>query len=172
MKLPEMIRRLRPAGVAALAALALSLSLAAAPCRAAEGGEHGKPMPPVSVGDFSFTPPADMREGTAWITHPGLRLSEGADATGLSPLYSHMGSGRNMQFYSARRGEKELMLTLAAVVVPEIRPGNIHSLGGSFWYDETLNRTVSVHSAAMIEALDTVYDAGHLVEEMNPVDPR
>ena len=50
--------------------------------------------------------------------------------------------------------------------------GNIHSLGGSFWYDETLNRTVSVHSAAMIEALDTVYDAGHLVEEMNPVDAR
>lgn len=44
--------------------------------------------------------------------------------------------------------------------------GNIHSLGGNFWYDETLNRTVSVHSAAMLEALDKVYDAGHLVEEL------
>ncbi|WP_058835816.1 S46 family peptidase [Luteimonas abyssi] len=47
--------------------------------------------------------------------------------------------------------------------------GNIHSLGGAFWYDETLNRTVSVHSAAMLEALRTVYDAGHLVEELQPV---
>lgn len=44
--------------------------------------------------------------------------------------------------------------------------GNIHSLGGSFWYDERLNRCVGVHSAAMVEALSKVYDARGLVEEM------
>lgn len=50
--------------------------------------------------------------------------------------------------------------------------GNIHSLGGNFWYDETLNRTVSVHSAAMLEALETVYEAPALVEELRAADAR
>lgn len=44
--------------------------------------------------------------------------------------------------------------------------GNIHSLGGAYFYDETMNRTVSVHPAAMLQALETVYGAGHLVKEM------
>ncbi|NYZ61161.1 S46 family peptidase [Luteimonas sp. SJ-16] len=44
--------------------------------------------------------------------------------------------------------------------------GNIHSLGGNFWYDPRLNRTVSVHSAAIVEALKSVYAADTLVEEL------
>ncbi len=44
--------------------------------------------------------------------------------------------------------------------------GNIHSLGGSFWYDEARNRCVGVHSAAMIEALDKVYGAKALLREL------
>jgi hypothetical protein len=44
--------------------------------------------------------------------------------------------------------------------------GNIHSIAGGFWFDERLNRTVSVHAAAMLEALRTVYGAGHLVREL------
>lgn len=44
--------------------------------------------------------------------------------------------------------------------------GNIHSLGGSFGYDETLNRCVGVHSAAILEALNKVYGASALIEEM------
>jgi hypothetical protein len=44
--------------------------------------------------------------------------------------------------------------------------GNIHSLGGSFFYDESLNRTISVHPAVMLEALRTVYGAGALAEEL------
>lgn len=44
--------------------------------------------------------------------------------------------------------------------------GNIHSLGGSFFYDETANRAVSVHSAAISEALKKVYKADHLVKEL------
>lgn len=44
--------------------------------------------------------------------------------------------------------------------------GNIHSLGGSFAYDETLNRCVGVHSAAILEALDKVYTARALVREL------
>lgn len=44
--------------------------------------------------------------------------------------------------------------------------GNIHSLGGNFWYDPRLNRTVSVHSGAIVEALKTVYGADTLVGEL------
>jgi hypothetical protein len=44
--------------------------------------------------------------------------------------------------------------------------GNIHSLGGDYWFDPTLNRAVAVHPAAMLQALEKVYDAGALVREL------
>ena len=46
--------------------------------------------------------------------------------------------------------------------------GNIRMLGGAFFYDEAVNRTVSVHPAAMLAALRTVYGANALVEELVP----
>jgi hypothetical protein len=44
--------------------------------------------------------------------------------------------------------------------------GNIHSLGGNYGYDGTLNRTVVVSSAAVQEALETIYPAPALVKEL------
>ena len=44
--------------------------------------------------------------------------------------------------------------------------GNIHSLGGNFGYDGTLNRTVVVSSAAVQEGLETIYPAPRLVAEL------
>ncbi len=44
--------------------------------------------------------------------------------------------------------------------------GNIHSLSGSFWFDEARNRAVAVHSASIAEVLKTVYHADDLVQEM------
>ncbi len=44
--------------------------------------------------------------------------------------------------------------------------GNIHSLGGAFGYDGTDNRAVSVSSAAILEALDKIYGARSLADEM------
>jgi hypothetical protein len=44
--------------------------------------------------------------------------------------------------------------------------GNIHSIAGAYWFDQSMNRTVSVHPAAMLEALDVVYGADHLLEEL------
>lgn len=58
------------------------------------------------------------------------------------------------------------LVNAAGEVVGLAFDGNIHSLGGAYFYDETLNRTVSVHPAAMLEALRQVYGAGHLVKEM------
>lgn len=44
--------------------------------------------------------------------------------------------------------------------------GNIQSLGGAYFFDESVNRSVSVHPAAMSEALKKVYKADHLVKEL------
>lgn len=44
--------------------------------------------------------------------------------------------------------------------------GNIHSIAGSYWFDEELNRTVAVHPAIMLEALETVYGADGLLDEL------
>lgn len=44
--------------------------------------------------------------------------------------------------------------------------GNLPSLGGSFWYDESLNRAVAVDSAVLLAALKDVYHAQALVAEL------
>lgn len=44
--------------------------------------------------------------------------------------------------------------------------GNIHSIAGAFGYDPRMNRTVSVHTAAMKEALEKVYGATALLKEL------
>lgn len=44
--------------------------------------------------------------------------------------------------------------------------GNIHSLGGSFGYDGELNRTVSVSTAAITEALRNVYPNPRILAEL------
>ena len=49
--------------------------------------------------------------------------------------------------------------------------GNIQSLILDFIYTEEQARAVSVHSAAILEALQKVYDANRLVKELSPEHP-
>jgi hypothetical protein len=51
-------------------------------------------------------------------------------------------------------------------LVGVIFDGNIHSLGGDFFYDPDLNRAVSVESTAIREALTKVYGAKRLSDEL------
>lgn len=44
--------------------------------------------------------------------------------------------------------------------------GNIHSIAGAYWFDESMNRTVVVHPAIMMEALRKVYGAERIVREL------
>jgi hypothetical protein len=55
-----------------------------------------------------------------------------------------------------------------AEIVGIVFDGNIHSLGGDYWFDETMNRAVSVHSSAILEALDKVYGAKRVADELRP----
>lgn len=48
--------------------------------------------------------------------------------------------------------------------------GNIHSLGGDYWFDADKNRAVAVHPAALLAALGKVYGAGRLLRELT-VEP-
>jgi hypothetical protein len=58
------------------------------------------------------------------------------------------------------------MINRKGEVVGLIFDGNIHSLGGAFWYDGRTNRAVAVHSNAILEALDKVYGAPQLANEL------
>lgn len=60
------------------------------------------------------------------------------------------------------------MINRNAEVVGLVFDGNIHSLGGAYWYDERVNRTVAVDTGALLEALDKVYGAKRIVEELRP----
>jgi hypothetical protein len=54
----------------------------------------------------------------------------------------------------------------AGELVGLIFDGNIESLVGRFVYNEDTNRSVAVHSAAIIEALRHIYDAAPLADEI------
>jgi hypothetical protein len=58
------------------------------------------------------------------------------------------------------------MVNRNAEIVGLVFDGNIHALGGAYWYDQRLNRTVSVHSGLIIHALQHIYEAGELLREL------
>jgi hypothetical protein len=45
--------------------------------------------------------------------------------------------------------------------------GNIHSISGDYWFDTAKNRAIAVHPAIIREALDKVYGAAALLQEMS-----
>ena len=58
------------------------------------------------------------------------------------------------------------VLNAKAEVIGAAFDGNIESLGGDYWYDGTVNRTVVVTTAAITEALKKVYGQDRLVKEL------
>ena len=58
------------------------------------------------------------------------------------------------------------VINTAGEVVGLVFDGNVESFIGRFFYDDTANRSVSVHSAAMIEAMKKIYGAENLAKEI------
>jgi hypothetical protein len=54
----------------------------------------------------------------------------------------------------------------AARIVGVVFDGNIYSLGGDYVYEPTRGRAVAVHSAAIVEALDKIYGARRILDEL------
>ena len=64
------------------------------------------------------------------------------------------------------------MINREAQIVGLVFDGNIESLGGDFWFDERVNRTIAVHSGAVLEALHKVYKADRLANEIESARKR
>ena len=58
------------------------------------------------------------------------------------------------------------LINAKAEVIGAVFDGNIHSLGGDYGYDGALNRSVTVSTAAITEALAKVYGQDALVREL------
>ena len=58
------------------------------------------------------------------------------------------------------------MINRDGQIVGLVFDGNIESLGGDYWFDERVNRTVAVHSGAILEALRKVYHADRIADEL------
>jgi hypothetical protein len=54
-----------------------------------------------------------------------------------------------------------------ARIVGLIFDGNIHSLGGDYFYDAEKNRAVAVASAGLVQALDKIYGASRILGELS-----
>jgi hypothetical protein len=59
------------------------------------------------------------------------------------------------------------LLNREAEIVGLVFDGNRHAIGGEYWFDPARNRTVSVDSRGIREALSSVYRATRLLEEID-----
>ena len=59
------------------------------------------------------------------------------------------------------------MINAKGEVVGLAFDGNIHSISGSYWFDEKMNRSIGVHPAYIRTALEKVYDAKALLAEID-----
>ena len=118
--------------------------------------EAGKPVPPFTTfaGAFARATGADPFElPDSWIKAKS-RLNPGTPFDVVST--NDIIGGNSGSPLVNRKGE----------VIGLVFDGNIESLGGDYGYDGTVNRTVSVDSSALLEAMDKVYGAGRLVKEI------
>jgi hypothetical protein len=58
------------------------------------------------------------------------------------------------------------LLNRNAEIVGLVFDGNIHSIGGEYWFDPAKNRTVAVDSRGIREALRSVYGATRILDEI------
>ncbi len=58
------------------------------------------------------------------------------------------------------------MINRNAEIVGLAFDGNVHSHGGSFWFDSAVNRTIGVTSGGILEALKNIYGATELLAEI------
>ncbi len=59
------------------------------------------------------------------------------------------------------------MVNAAGDIVGLAFDGNIHSISGSYWFDERMNRSIGVHPAYMRVALEHIYGAKALLAEID-----
>ncbi|WP_033075665.1 S46 family peptidase [Sphingopyxis sp. MWB1] len=118
--------------------------------------ERGKPVPPMTVMGGTY------ERATGQLPY---KLAEGfvkaKERIAMNTVYDFVTTndiigGNSGSPVIARDGS----------VIGTAFDGNIHSLGGNFGYDGTLNRTVAVSTAAIQQALDIIWPAPALSAEL------
>jgi hypothetical protein len=118
--------------------------------------ENGKPVPPITTfaGAYERATGRDpFALPQSWLdARTRLDLSTPFDFVATNDIIG--GNSGSPVFNQARE------------IVGLAFDGNIWSLGGDYGFDESRNRMVAVHSAAIVEALEKIYGARRLVDEL------
>ena len=118
--------------------------------------ENGRPVAPFTNMDGTF-------ERATGVDPYALPASWTSAKENLK-LITHFNQSSTHDIIGGNSGSP--MINRQGEVVGLVIDGNIHSLSGAYWYDKLLNRAVSVNSAGMLEALDKIYGAKALVDEL------
>lgn len=118
-----------------------------------ERGAHVGPMTTIGGAFDRHTGKAPFALPKSWI-----------DGRGRIDLSTQFNIATNNDIIGGNSGSPVFNKKLGLVGL--IFDGNIQSLGGAFWFDETVNRAVAVSSAAILETLKNVYKADRLVREL------
>ncbi len=118
--------------------------------------EHGKEIPP-------FTDFAGAFARDTGVDPFALPASWHA-AKGKLNLAQRFNFVTNNDIIGGNSGSP--MINRNGEIVGLVFDGNIHSLGGAFWFDGRKNRAVAVHSGAILESLSKVYGASELAREI------
>ncbi len=120
--------------------------------------ENGKPVPPITNIAGAF----DRNTGKEPFALPSSWIA----AKSKLNLATPMNFCSSNDIIGGNSGSP--VFNKNAEIIGLVFDGNIHSLGGEYGFDDALNRTVSVHSAALIEALGKVYGANRILAELQP----
>ncbi|WP_394820844.1 S46 family peptidase [Pendulispora albinea] len=118
--------------------------------------ERGKPVPPMTMIGGAF----ERHTGKEPYALPKRWLDAKSKLTATTP-FNFVSTN---DIIGGNSGSP--MVNKEGEIVGLIFDGNIHSLGGAFGYNAANNRCVSLHSAAILEALDKVYGASRILAEI------
>jgi hypothetical protein len=120
--------------------------------------ENGKKVNPITVMSGTF----ERHTGEDPFALPKSWL----DAKGKLKLSTPMNFVTSNDIIGGNSGSP--MINKNGEIIGLVFDGNIQSLGGDFGFDPTVNRTVAVHSDAILEALQKVYGATRVLDELRP----
>ena len=129
-------------------------------------GQHG-----VDAGGDAAPYPVDDPLGADWPALPAEVVSRQViDAIQPTDVLARLDGSVPFNFVSTNDiiggNSGSPVINAKGEVIGAAFDGNIHSLGGSFGYDPELNRTVTVSTAAVTEALRNVYNQPRLLREL------
>ncbi len=102
----------------------------------------------------------------------GLSRTLGAKLTTGKIPYGHRRSGGSTAFSAPKKGHRLSSWTVSLRAVGLVFDGNIHSPGGRYAYVPATNRAVVVHGEGLLTALEHVYGAQRLVQELRAAQAR